>query len=138
MERLGSFRTFAIVALLVPGLVMAAPIAGPCGHCGGGDTCHMKRPVEQESENHSCCGEAPPETPPEPSLGFSDCECGRDAPPAVTVEASTVIDTAFSPTSIESTISPLSLVGSAFAVCIRPPAPPPTRPAYLIDCAFLT
>jgi hypothetical protein len=138
MKRVGSLRAIAIIALLLPGLVTAAPIAGSCGLCGQGDACHMKRAVEQVSESHSCCGEAPAEAPPEPSLGSSACECGREAPPAVTVVSSTTIDAASSPAVTEATISPAPQVGSAFANSSRPPAPPPAPPAYLIDCAFLT
>lgn len=106
MTRAFSLRTVAVVALLLPGLVMAAPIAGPCGLCSGGDTCHMKRPVEQEPENHSCCGETPTDAPPEPSLGSSDCECGREAPPALTAESRTTVENAIAVTTNQETINP--------------------------------
>ena len=138
MERVGSLRSLAIIALLLPGLAMAAPVTGPCGLCGDGDTCHMKRAVEQLPQSHSCCGETPAEAPPAPSLGSSDCECGREAPPAVIVESLSTIDTGSSPALTETTISPVTPVGSEFANFSRPPAPPPAPPAYLIDCAFLT
>jgi hypothetical protein len=138
MTRAFSLRAVVVVTLLLPGLVMAAPIAGPCGLCGDGDACHMKRPVERMSESSSCCGEAPAEAPPEPSLSSSNCECGRDAPPAVIVQSTTSTDTVSSPASTEAAISPLTEVGEAFSYSSRPPAPPPAPPAYLIDCAFLT
>jgi hypothetical protein len=138
MKRVGSLRAFAIIALLLPGLAMAAPIAGPCGLCGDGDLCHMKQPIKQVSESHSCCGETSAETRPESSLDSSKCECGREAPPAVTVVSSNTIDAASSPAVTQATISPAPQVGSAFANSSRPPAPPPAPPAYLIDCAFLT
>jgi hypothetical protein len=98
----------------------------------------MKRPVEQESKNHSCCGEAPPETPPESSLGSSGCECGREAPPSVAAESMTTFDSVSSPTSTEGVLNQVTAFGMELSSASRPPAPPPAPPAYLIDCAFLT
>ena len=138
MERFGTFRSIAIVALLLPGLAIAAPIAGPCGLCGDGDACHMNGPAKQVSESHSCCGETPPGAPPEPSLGSSDCECGRDALPAVAADSCTTIETASSPASKEETFSSTVSIETALSYPSRPPAPPPAPPAYLTDCAFLT
>jgi len=137
MTKVFSLRAVAVVTLLLPGLVMAAPVAGPCGLCGDGDACHMKRPVERMSESASCCGEAPAEAPPEASLGSSHCECGRDAPPAVTADSSTTIDAASSPGATDETIDAPPRFGEGLPYSGRLPAPP-APPAYLIDCAFLT
>jgi len=137
MTREFSIRTVAIVALLLPGLVIAAPIAGACGLCGDGDDCHIQRSPEPAMETHSCC-DAEPETTPEPSLGSSSCECGREAPPAVTAESPTTVETSSAATTTRETISPTSPVGAAFSYSTRLAAPPPAPPAYLIDCAFLT
>ena len=137
MTRGLSIRTVAIVALLLPGLVMAAPIAGACGLCGDGDDCHMQRSPEPATESDSCC-DAETETTPEPSLGSSTCECGRDAPPAVTATTPTTLETAFTSTTTPETINLTSPVGATFSYSTRLAAPPPAPPAYLIDCAFLT
>jgi len=137
MKRVSFLRTVAIVALLLPGLVMAAPIAGPCGLCGDGDDCHMEQFVKPATEIHSCC-DTESETPPGPSFGSSKCECGREAPPALTAESPTTVVTAFAANSMQETISSTSPVGAAWSDSSRPAAPPPAPPAYLIDCAFLT
>ena len=137
MTRKFSIRTAVIVALLLPGLAMAAPIAGACGLCGDGDDCHLQRSPEPTTETHSCC-DTETETTPEPSLGSSSCECGREAPPAVTAESPPTVETSSVATTIRETISPTSPVGAAFSYSTRLAAPPPAPPAYLIDCAFLT
>ena len=137
MSRVVHFATFAIVALLLPGLALATPIAGACGRCGDGDGCHLQQPVEPSPEAHSCC-DTESETPPEPSLGSSNCECGREAPTALTAESPTTVETASAMTSTQEKISPASPVGAAFSYSTRLAAPPPAPPAYLIDCAFLT
>ncbi|MBD3855452.1 MAG: hypothetical protein IFK92_02790 [Acidobacteria bacterium] len=137
MTRGLSIRTVAIVALLLPGLVMAAPIVGACGLCGDGDDCHMQRSLEPATEPHSCC-DTETERAPEPSLGSSSCECGRDAPPAVTATTPTTLETASAATTTPETINLTSPVGTAFSFSARLATPPPAPPAYLIDCAFLT
>ena len=137
MKRVSSVRAAAIVVLLLPGLAMAAPIAGACGRCGEGDDCHLQQAVQPAPETHSCC-EMESETQPEPSLGSSNCECGREAPPALTAESSTNVETAFTANSTEETISATAPVGASFSDSSRIADPPPAPPAYLIDCAFLT
>jgi len=137
MTRRISIRTVAIVALLLPGLVIAAPIAGACGLCGDGDDCHLQQPVKSAVEDHSCC-DSDSEARSEPSFGSSNCECGREAPPALTTESPTTVETAFATTTTQEKINPTSQVGIAFSYSTHPAAPPPAPPAYLIDCAFLT
>ena len=138
MTRGLSLRTVEVVALLLPGLVMAAPIAGPCGLCGDGESCHMQQPVKPETDAHSCCAEPEEEAPPATTLGSSSCECGRETPPALTAETSPSVEPACAATSIRETVSPTIPVGTAFSRSTRLAAPPPAPPAYLIDCAFLT
>jgi hypothetical protein len=114
------FRTAVVVALLLPGLVLAAPTAGPCGHCDSGVPCPRTAVPEVKTDPHSCC-DSNDETPPVPSFGSADCDCGREASPAVTADA------------------PLASVAAPAAVTFAgQPAPPPARPVFLIDCAFLT
>jgi len=137
MRRVRPSVTFAIIVLLLPGLAIAAPIAGPCGLCGDGDGCHLQQPAQTALEPHSCC-DSESETPPEVSLGSSTCECGREAPPALTAESTTTIETASTATSTQQAISTTAPIGTAFSVSSRLADPPPTPPAYLIDCAFLT
>ena len=137
MTRGFSIRIVAIVAVLLPGLVIAAPIAGACGLCGDGDDCHMQRSPEPATESHSCC-DAETETTPEPSLGSSTCECGRDGPPAVTATTPTTLEIASTATTTPESINLTSPVGAAFSYSTRLAARPPAPPAYLIDCAFLT
>jgi len=137
MKRVTHAITFAIVALLLPGLALATPVAGACGRCGDGDGCHLQQPNQPAPETRSCC-DAESETPPEPSFGSSNCECGREAPPALTAESQTTVETAVATTLTQERISPTSPIGAAFSYSTRLAAPPPAPPAYLIDCAFLT
>ena len=137
MRRVTRSATIAIVALLLPGLAIAAPIAGPCGRCGDGDGCHLQQPAQTAPEAHSCC-DSESETPPETSLGSSNCDCGREAPPALTAESPNTVETAFATNLTEETISATAPVGASFSDSSRLAAQPPAPPAYLIDCAFLT
>ena len=137
MRRVTRSATFAIVALLLPGLAIAAPIAGPCGRCGNGDGCHLQQPAQTAPEAHSCC-DRNSETPPETSLGSSNCECGREAPPALTAESTTTVENVAATSTALESVTSLLPVGLEISNSSRPPAPPPAPPAYLIDCAFLT
>lgn len=137
MKRVTRSTTLAIVALLLPGLALAAPIVGACGRCGDGDGCHLQQPVEPSPETHSCC-DTDSETPLEPSFGSSSCECGRQAPPALTAESLSTVETVIATESTLEKISPTCPVGTTFSYSTRLAAPPPAPPAYLIDCAFLT
>ena len=137
MTRGLSIRTVAIIALLLPGLVMAAPIAGACGLCGDGNDCHMQRSPEPATESHSCC-DAETETAPESSLGSSSCECGREAPSAVTADSSHRVETLAEIATGVKSISPVSPSDQELSNSSCSAVPPPAPPAYLIDCAFLT
>lgn len=137
MTRRISIRTVAIVALLLPGLVISAPIAGACGLCEDGGGCHLQQPREPSPDTHSCC-DTDSETPPETSLGSSNCECGREAPPSLTAESLNSIETLSTTESSQETISPTASVSAAFSCSASVALPPPAPPTYLIDCAFLT
>ena len=137
MTRFTRTTALAIVALVLPGLALAAPIAGACGLCGDGDDCHLQRSPEPATESHSCC-DAETETSPEPSLGSSSCECGRDAPSGVTADSSHRVENlAELATGVES-ISLVSPSDQEFSNSNCSAAPPPAPPTYLLDCAFLT
>jgi hypothetical protein len=137
METFARATTLAIVALLLPGLAFAAPLAGSCGRCGDGDGCHLQQPVEPAPDAGSCCGTTPEESP-EPSFGSSKCECGREAPPAQSVESFSTVESKSVNARQDQKITPPALTGSVSPNAARPPAPPPAPPAYLVDCAFLT
>jgi hypothetical protein len=137
MKRVTPLYSVAIVALLLPGLVLAAPIAGTCGRCGEGDDCHLQQSVQPAPGTQSCCDTAS-EAPPEPSFDSSNCECGREAPPALSADASLTVETTSVEASVFESVRPTSGVGSKFSCPGRPPPPPPTPPTFLIDCAFLT
>jgi hypothetical protein len=97
----------------------------------------MQQSAQKAPESHSCC-DSRSETPPETTLGSSHCECGREAPPALTAESTTTVETAPTTISTQQAIGTTAPIGTVFSVSSRPAAPPPAPPAYLIDCAFLT
>jgi len=138
MTRAFSLRNIAVIVLLLPGLVTAAPIAGPCGLCGGGEACHMKQVVEQVAEKHSCCAGDPTEDSSKSALGSSSCDCGRAAPPATSAASPASAEMLATMASVQENTWQLSPPEFAYWHSSRPPAPPPAPPAYLIDCAFLT
>ncbi len=127
-----------LTAVLLPGLAMAAPIAGPCGRCGDDTACRLQQPGQSPDAAHACCESGRTETTPEPSLASSRCECGREAPPATLGGAPSIVDgsavESFAPAAIAVAVPILV----ASAGCRRPPAPPPSPSVFLIDCAFLT
>lgn len=130
-------RNTFVIALLLPGLAAAAPTPGPCGHCGESAPCPMTEVRQATVESHSCCGETT-EVSPEASLGSSGCECGREAPPAVAASAPSAPENG---TAEFLRVTTADSVTTTAAVATSPdvdPAPPPTPPVFLIDCAFLT
>jgi hypothetical protein len=137
MKKKLSLHTLVVMTLLLPGLVIAAPIAGPCGLCEDIDTCHMQQPARTAVEDHSCCNTAK-ETPATASLSATQCECGREAPPALSAESPTTVETAFAAASTLEKINTISPEEPSLLSSTRPAAPPPAPPAYLVGCAFLT
>jgi hypothetical protein len=139
MSEGSTFRAAVIVALILPGLALAGPVPGPCERCGDGETCHMQQSSRAETDSHICCGSAADEFSTKPSVDASDCECGRDAPLAITAGTSSASEFGAASIPIKQAASLVSSGDSSRARSVRPPAPPPAPPpAYLIDCAFLT
>ncbi len=141
MRRGSTLHTITLVALLLPGLALAAPTAGACGHCDRGTPCATMTAPEPVAEAHSCCGAEPVKKPaesPSPPNGAKACDCGRDAPDAISVvgspapgdERSEALDAAVSPASLA---HPMAIRAGEPA-----PAPPPHPLIFLIDCVFLT
>ena len=141
MRRGKLLRSFAVVALLLPGLVMAAPTAGACGFCDRGVPCASMAAPEPTTTDHSCCSgdtaDKPAESTPAPA-GAKACDCGRDAPVAIAAveapasendRAATLHAAVWS----ESVSRPMAAVAGQ-----RTPAPPPHPLIFLIDCVFLT
>jgi hypothetical protein len=138
MSEGSTFRAAVIVALLVPGLASAAPIAGPCGGCGGGESCHLQQPIQANEDTHACCEMSAENAAPTTNLGSSSCECGRDAPPGVAADTRAPVETELAQTSGRETIDSDAPANVAFSYTASLAAPPPAPPAFLIACAFLT
>jgi hypothetical protein len=141
MRRANPLRTIALLTLLLPGLVLAAPTAGACGHCDRGAPCATMAAPEPVAEAHSCCSgetvEKPAESTPAPA-GAKACDCGREAPVAIAAveapapendRAATLHAAVWS----DSVSRPLAAV-----VCQRAPSQPSHPLLFLIDCVFLT
>ena len=138
MRRRQIFSSVVVAMVLLPGLALGAPVAGPCGRCGGNGTCCLEQPVEPPGSPHGCCAAERSETVPETSLGGSTCECGRDVAAATLGDAQPLIDGSAldAPAPLAAAVSlPTTVMGRG---CNRPPAPPPSPPVFLVDCAFLT
>ena len=133
-----TFRAAVIVALLLPGLVLAGSVPGPCDRCDDGESCHLQQSPRPESDSHICCGSAADESPSEIALNSSGCECGREVPPAMISESFSTVELGVVPVSALAAFGPGSPGDSPRVRSVRPPAPPPAPPAYLVDCAFLT
>ncbi len=128
-------RTLVVVALLLPGLAMAAPVAGPCGLCDGGMACPSMETALAEPS--SCCDGGTGEIPQEVPASTMNCDCGREAPPATAPDIAPFDETVSLGTSSE-TVS-VSSFGTDGAVLSAVDAPAPSPPLlFLIDCAFLT
>jgi hypothetical protein len=129
-------RNSLVIALLLPGLAMAAPTAGPCGRCGDDVPCPMNEIRGLRSYAHSCCGET--SEPVEAALGSSDCQCGREAPPAVAASAPAAPEdgSAEDPRPLAS--DPVTTEAVAVRGSDVEPPPRPVPRIFLVDCAFLT
>ena len=138
MNRGIDLRTFVVVALLLPGLAIAAPIAGPCGLCESGMSCPSMETAKAEAETGSCCGGEAEKAPAAPSLGSSDCDCGRQAPLATAVEASPTHQTAMVEAPRDAADAVDLKTDAVVARAANESPPPPFPPVFLIDCAFLT
>ena len=92
---------------------------------------------EVKADPHSCCG-SEDETPPVPSFGSADCDCGREASPALTAEAPRPFESSAADAPFTVVTAPASEAASTGLGFPGHPAPPPAPPVFLIDCAFLT
>lgn len=138
MSRTTPLRTFVVAVLLLPGLALATPVAGPCGLCDDGMACPSMQSTGVEAAPSSCCEGDAGETQSVPVGGAMDCDCGQDSPPAIAAETSN----AHSTFSVEAPpedgdVSTLAVDSAAFAA-VEPPTTPPPPLLFLIDCAFLT
>lgn len=138
MRRGNPLRAVCVVALLLPGLVLAAPTAGACGRCDGDLPCAGMTTPEPSATTHPCCAQASTAQLESSSLGAEACACGRQPPPAIAaVEAPAPERDGTGPTPGD---NPSMGVGPAIAAAPseRPPAPPPSPLIFLIGCVFLT
>lgn len=141
MKRGNPLRTIALLTLLMPGLVLAAPTAGACGYCERGTPCATMAAPEPVAEAHSCCSGDPVEKPAEGTqapAGANACDCGREAPVAIAAveapapendRAEALHAAAWS----DSVSHPMEAAAGEHT-----PAPPPHPLIFLIDCVFLT
>lgn len=132
-----NLRALAIIALLLPGLAMAAPVAGPCGLCESGLSCPDMEQAGNEVESSSCCGGDEREDPQKPSTGTIDCDCGREAPLATAVGSAPAGGSDWLDAPLQVVVIEHLSVAAPVPVAANP-APPPTPDLFLIDCAFLT
>jgi hypothetical protein len=128
--------------LLLPGLALAAPTAGPCGHCEHGAPCATMAAPKPVAAAHSCCGAGAtdaPAKPAPPTPAPKACSCGHDTPVAVAA-AETPLPGNHRAEAPEAAVWCEAVGHSTVAGAARqcPPAPPPSPPIFLIDCVFLT
>ena len=138
MSGISKYRAFVVVALLLPGLALAAPIAGPCGLCDSGMPCPSMAEAPAKADAHSCCGGEADQAPAAPSLGSSNCDCGRDAPLAVSSDPAPNphISSPDAVRDFKVAEPPRSEAEAAATRNVRPP--PSFPPTFLLDCVFLT
>jgi len=127
-----------LIVLILPGLVTAAQIQGPCALCASGAQCPGMEHARPGRVPHDCCGGAADEARNGPSLRSSVCVCGRDFPPVLAQAEQPPTETGSSQVShTEGAV--VSANGEAvFAGCERPAPPLPTPSLFLVGCAFLT
>ncbi len=126
-----------VVAGLLPGLVLAAPVAGPCGLCDRGLPCADMEPARSQGASHSCCGSTDGAAERQ-SLSPSTCDCGRKAPATLAAGNQPPTDSAPAVGADQASGAPQARVGSLVSGAVRPPAPSPSPPLFLIACSFLT
>ena len=138
MRRRQIFSSVIVTVALLPGLALAAPVAGPCGRCGDNGTCRFEQPTQSPSPPHACCAAGRSQAVPGPSLDGQRCECGRDIAPATLGDAPPLMNGSAldAPTALAAAVSlSTTVMGRG---CNQLPAPPPSPPVFLVDCAFLT
>ena len=138
MNRRSLPRTAVLIVLILPGLVTAAQIQGPCALCASGLQCPGMEAASPGRVTHDCCGGAAEEAPSGPLLRSSLCVCGRDLPPVLAQAEQPPTETGPSQASHVEGAWVFADCGAVVAGCGRPPAPPPTPPLFLVGCALLT
>lgn len=126
-----------VVAGLLPGLVLAVPVAGPCGLCDRGLPCADMEPAKSQGAAHSCCGSTD-DAAARQSLSPSTCDCGRKAPATLASAHKPPTDSGPAVGADEASGAPQARVGSLVSGAARTPAPPPSPPLFLIACSFLS
>jgi hypothetical protein len=141
MIRGAFFRRAFVMALIVPGLALAASVPGPCGQCERGLPCPSMVQGKDAPADHACCdvtAKDRSDSVPGMSLGRSDCDCGR---PAIGVAPAVEWPQVVAGASLRTpAVVPSTQAGHPAGTfdAGRPPAPPPSPPLYLVDCSFLT
>lgn len=136
MSRVTPLRTFVVAMLLLPGLALATPVAGPCGLCDDGMACPSMLSTGVEAEPSSCCEGDAGETQTVPVGGAMDCDCGQASPQATAAETSNAHSTfSLEAPPEDGDVSTLA-VDSVGVAAVDPPTPPPPL-LFLIDCTFL-
>jgi len=136
-----TLRTLALLTLLMPGLVLAAPTAGACGYCERGTPCATMAAPEPVAEAHSCCSGDPAAMPVEGTqapVGAKACDCGREAPVAIVAVEAPTTDADYAEASIGAVVSAAVGVQVATRACDRHSTTPPSPLIFLLDCVFLT
>lgn len=137
MRRSAFFRAAMVVAVLLPGLVLAVPVAGPCGLCERGLPCADMGTAAPQKAAHACCGSTD-DAASRPSLSASTCDCGRKAPATLATAHKPPTDSAPAVGVEETTVATHARAGELVSGAARPPAPPPSPPLFLTACSFLT
>lgn len=138
MRKLSTSLMVMIVALLVPGLVLAAPVAGPCGYCDRGMACPTMAQEEVAREVHGCCDDSADPEPERPSKSLSSCDCGQPVPPAVAADPAPAPYSDSLDQPVTDSVATMLDGNSESSSPVRAPAPPPSPPIFLAACVFLT
>jgi hypothetical protein len=126
-----------VVVGLLPGLVLAVPVAGPCGICDRGLPCADMESARSQGAAHSCCGSTD-DASARQSLSPSTCDCGRQAPATLAAAHQSPTDSGPAVFVDQDSGPPQARVCSLAGGVVRPPAPSPSPPLFLIACSFLT
>jgi hypothetical protein len=94
--------------------------------------------VSVDVDVDSCCGGNTDRIPTAPSLDLSNCDCGRQAPPATPVVCGSPQETV-APDFLRDADPVVTPATHSVVAGIREePAPPPLPPIFLVGCVFLT
>jgi hypothetical protein len=94
-------------------------------------------PAKEQGAAHSCCGSTD-DAAARQSLSSSTCDCGREAPATLAAAHKPPTDSGPAVGADQASGAPQARIGSLVSGAVRPPAPPPSPPLFLIACSFLT